>query len=215
MHPETYTSCIDITDREGLHGRMAASTKPRRTKSARPDLMVTTNKELERQLMAEKSLDYSLSQRATSAHGNKRKSEGTGHVFPRQSRKDGDDDQLKTYYASQFEAKTVSADERQARPTSSTRRNNPHPQQVRLALQQIHNESLLSGVNDVKNSPYSYTLESILFSAGSKSLEKCPSLPLSFSEHFKTTPLYKEYCIFASTNSTRVVVTRWPQANHP
>ncbi|XP_065194415.1 uncharacterized protein LOC135825721 [Sycon ciliatum] len=104
--------------------------KPR-SKSAKPGLMMTTNKELEAALMSEQGLSYTESKRAASAVGNRRKGEGTGYVLPRARQRE--EEKLKSYYTSQFEAKHVSAEDRQARPTSPTRRNNPHPQEEFMA----------------------------------------------------------------------------------
>ena len=101
---------------------MASERRPR-SKSARARL-TTTKMDLEESLL-EQNADYVRSKRAKSAMSNRTRAEVSRYVMPRHAETEEFE---QTQYTAQFEAKAGETPE--MRPSSPTRRNNPHPADV-------------------------------------------------------------------------------------
>lgn len=110
---------------------MAAPEQPlarrARSKSAKARL-VTTKMDLDERMLSHRP-DFTKSKRAQSAMGNKTRSENSQFVLPSYQK---DDDLGTTNYEEEFEAKE--GDVPAVRPSSPTRRNNPHPADVSMGL---------------------------------------------------------------------------------
>ena len=108
---------------------MAAPSQPpaRRVRSKSAKARLTTTKiDLDEGMLSHRP-DFNKSKRAQSAMGNKTRSEASRFVLPAYKT----EDKLgETHYEAEYEAKK--GDLPDVRPSSPTRRNNPHPSDVSL-----------------------------------------------------------------------------------